>query len=144
MSEQQIDYSNIQETPSVAKSSWRPPRHVYFGKRNPEDGVMEEEPTYVHQEFPRMLYKKDGEKIVALIVNSDTELTLALAKGAEKNPAAFGHLTAPSFEEVTAMRAKAEAKEAEKKEQTAEEKKWRDMNGEERAAYQAKKAQEAE
>lgn len=143
MNELEIDYSQIQEAPPVVKSSWRPPRHVFFGKKNPEDGTMEEEPIYTHQEFPRMMYRMENDKIAAFIVNNSTELTLALSKGAKKNPSAFGYLTAPSFEQVTEMRAKAAAKDLEKNEQSAGGKKWRDMNAEERAAFQAAKAQEA-
>lgn len=117
----EIDYSNIAEPVPAPRTSWRPPRHVFFGKRNPEDGVMEEEPTYVYQEYPRMLYSKRDGKIVASIVNSDEERDGLLAKGWALTPAAFGHLTAPSFEEHQAMLAEqAAVLEKEESEKTEE------------------------
>jgi hypothetical protein len=104
MQELTIDYSKIQEKAVETKSTWRPPRHVFFGKRDPETGAMEDEPSYVYQEFPRMLYLKRDNSIEASIVNSDEELSEKLAEGWVKNPAQFGFLTAPSFEQLNEMR----------------------------------------
>lgn len=103
--EMKIDYSRIPETQVEQKSSYRPPRHVYFGKRDPETGMMEEEPTYVHQDYPRMIYKMEGGGIVADIVNDDESLNDRLKDGWVKNPSELGYLTAPSFEQVLAMKA---------------------------------------
>lgn len=103
MQELTIDYSKIQEKPVETKSTWRPPRHVFFGKRDPETGSMEEESSYVYQEFPRMLYLKRENRIEATVVNSDDELTAHLADGWVKNPSEFGFLTAPSFDQLKEM-----------------------------------------
>lgn len=100
----EIDYSRIPEAPVEQKSSYRPPRHVFFDRRDPETGMMVEEPKYVHQDYPRMMYKREGEKIVADVIHDDTELTHRLNSGWVKNPGELGYLTAPSFEETLAMR----------------------------------------
>jgi hypothetical protein len=140
MPELKIDYSGLVEAPSTVKSSWRPPRHVFFGKRNPEDGTMEEEPVYVHQEYPRLIYKLDGDVIKARLVHSDAERDPLLADGWAKTPADFGYIGAPSFEEVVKMREAAKAKAAESvSAEPAAPKKWANMNAEERAAYKAEK-----
>jgi hypothetical protein len=99
----EIDYSNIQQVPVTQPSAWKPPRHVFFGGRNRETGEMLEEPIYEHKEYPRMLYKLEGQKIVARTINSDDEFA-ALGPGWEKTPAAFGHLTAPSFEQAQELK----------------------------------------
>lgn len=111
MPELKIDYTGIPQTEVIAKSSYRPPRHVFFGKRDPETGMMEEEPKYVHQEYPKMLYKLMGEVIKAEIVMNDKDRDAKLEDGWATNPAKFGYLTAPSFDEVQAMKAKDEAAE---------------------------------
>lgn len=107
-----IDYSNIQEKPVEYKSTWKSPRHVFFGKRDPETGQMEDEQTYVYQEYPRMLYFKREDRIEAAIVNTDEERDEKLAKGWVKNPAEHGFLTAPSFQQIQDMKAMAERAEA--------------------------------
>lgn len=139
----EIDYSRIPEAPIEHKSSYRPPRHVFFDRRDPETGMMAEEPKYVHQDYPRMIYKREGEKIIADVIDNDTDLTHRLNSGWVKNPGELGYLTAPSFEETLVMRGitKPEGKAAEAEANIAAEgqKKWRDMNAEERAAFQAQK-----
>lgn len=113
MQELSIDYSNIQEKPVEPKSTWRPPRHVFFGKRDPETGAMEDEGSYVYQEYPRMLYFKRDDRIEATIVHSDEERDAKIAKGWAKNPAEHGFLTAPSFQQLQEMREMAERAQAE-------------------------------
>ena len=115
--------------------------------------MMEERPIYVHQEYPRMMYKVIDGVIVADLVHDDTSKTLRLGAGWVKNVAELGLLTAPSFEQLLEMKQKPlpEAKAAEtlanlaasEPDTGAGEKKWRDMNAEERAAFQAKKAAKA-
>ena len=100
----EIDYSEIPQPPATTlPSGWKAPRHVYFGKKDPQTGQMEDEPTYVHQEYPRMLYAKREGRVVARVVNSAGERN-ALGDGWETTPAKFGILTAPSFDELLAMR----------------------------------------
>lgn len=99
----EIDYSQIPQTEvHRSEEEWEPPTHKFFGKSLP-NGKKEKEPIYVHQEYPRMVYAKTGEKISARIVNSDLEFA-KLGDGWEKTPAAFGHIGAPSFEEHLAMK----------------------------------------
>lgn len=103
----EIDYSSIlQPVPETAQEDWEPPVHKYFGKKLP-NGKTEKEPVYSYQEYPRIMYGMREGKIHAKVVNSDHEKQ-ALGPNWATNPAAFGHLTAPSFEQVLAMREKAE------------------------------------
>jgi hypothetical protein len=103
MSQPAIDYSGIKQDEVAVPSSWRPPRHVYFGKRDPNTGVMDEEPAYVHQEFPRMIYQKRASRIVADVVTTQHQLDERLSDGWVKTPGELGLLTAPSFEQWQAM-----------------------------------------
>lgn len=160
--ELKIDYSRIPQAEVVSKSSYRPPRHVFFGKRDPESGMMEEEPQYVHQEYPRMVYKKEGATIIADLCHNDSDMTQFLNTGWVKNLAEVGYLSAPSFEEHLKMKgigqttdvaatiaADTAAMSATSTDTTAEpdtgagQKKWRDMNAAERAAFQAAKQKAA-
>lgn len=154
--ELKIDYSRIPQTEVITKSSYRPPRHVFFGKRDPETGMMEEEPKYVHQEYPRMVYKREAETIIADLCHNDSDMTQFLNTGWVKSLAEVGYLSAPSFEEHLKMKgigqatASAGAAQAEPAAATSDvdtgagQKKWRDMNATERAAFQsAKQAQAA-
>lgn len=110
MADLEIDYSQLAPVAGVSlDEDWEPPIHRFFGKKL-ENGKQEKEPIYVHQEYPRLFYALQGDKIVARLVHSDTELD-KLGAGWEKNPSAFGHISAPSFEQIQAMR---EEKEAEK------------------------------
>lgn len=105
----EIDTSNIQQAPATQSSSWRAPRHVYFGKKG-ADGIMEDEPVYVHRPFPAMLYKVNTEKkLMACIVQNDAELKSRAADGWENSPEKFGIFTAPSFEQINAMKEAAAA-----------------------------------
>ena len=103
----EIDYSGIPQAPSTAPSAWRPPRHVFFGKKG-ADGIMEDEPVYVHQSFPCMLYKMRGETVTACIVQDADQLAQRTADGWADSPAKFGIVTAPTFDQVAAMEAQAD------------------------------------
>lgn len=105
--EVKIDYSQIAPVADVPRSeeSWDAPRKVFFGKKN-ERGQMEKEPVYVHQEFPRMIYKWQEEKIIANIVHNQKEKDAALADGWEVSLAEMGVITAPSHEQILEMKAR--------------------------------------
>lgn len=100
-----VDYSELPPAPAgpnPSASRWRKPPHVFFGKKLP-DGTMEEEPEYVHQEYPRMMYfkNKDGSLKVRQ-VNNDDECS-ALGSGWKKSAAEHGVVTCPSFEQMVEL-----------------------------------------
>ena len=97
----EIDTSLIKQEPSGTPQTWRPPRHVFFGKKG-TDGQMEEEPTYVYQAFPCMLYKPLDGKLSAVLVHNDEDKAARIAEGYADSPAKFGVITAPSFEQMNA------------------------------------------
>lgn len=105
----EIDYSRI--APAIPtktnEEDWDPPPHKYFGPKNSR-GKPIPEPVYVHQEYPRTMYKLENGKIIALLVSSDKQRE-SLGEGWEKTPAAFGYIGAPSREEHLAMLVDAEA-----------------------------------
>lgn len=108
MADLEIDYSQLAPTQTVIlDEEWEPPQHRFFGKRL-ENGKQEKEPVYVHKEYPRLFYSLQGDKIVAKLVNSDSELE-KLGKGWEKNPSAFGYISAPSFEQIQEINAQKDA-----------------------------------
>lgn len=111
----EIDYSSIPNSAIKLDEDWDPPVHVHFGRKL-ENGKREKEPVYVHQEYPRMVYAKPADKIIAKIVNSDDELK-ALGEGWEKSPAAFGLITCPSFEQIEEMKAQKLSPEKDSKEE---------------------------
>lgn len=102
MSKPVIDYSEIpvQET-SVSDDSWEAPRHVYFGKKDPNTGKMEKEPVYRHQPFPEVMYRKreDG-SIQARQVDGPVEQRAAVAAGFVSGLTALGVVTCPSRDQV--------------------------------------------
>lgn len=100
----EIDYSDIPEV-QVAKSQnkWVPPRHVYFGPKD-ADGSPLPEPVYEHQEYPRAMYIRAGEKLKAGIAKDETQCREMMEKGYKKSLADFGIITAPSFDQAKAMR----------------------------------------
>lgn len=99
MEKLEIDYSQLPSSAPVRnEDEWEPPVHKYFGPKNTQTGKKIPEPVYVHQEYPRTFYAKQGSRIVARLVRSDEELK-SLGEGWEKNPSAFGFIGAPSFEE---------------------------------------------
>jgi len=105
-------------TPVQSKSTWKPPRHVYFGPRDPMTGDLGEEPVYVHQEYPRLVYKLDGEKIKAAMINSAGELS-ALGEGWVKNPGELGYIGAPTLEQSFKMAEEEAARQRELEEKNA-------------------------
>lgn len=118
MSKLEIDYGEISQPASeVLQEDWEPPIHKYFGKKDAK-GKMEKEPVYSYIEFPRILYGRRDGKIMARVVNTTAEKEALLEKGFALNPAEFGYLTAPSFEQrleqEDAERKAKEAKQAEK------------------------------
>jgi len=102
MQKLEIDYSEISlPAGSVQQEEWEPPVHKYFGKKLP-NGKTEKEPVYSYKEYPRMMYGLRDGKIVARVVNTDEERA-ALPANWEPTFAAFGHISAPSFEQKIAM-----------------------------------------
>jgi hypothetical protein len=72
-----IDYSRVPEPQVVKPNVWKPPKRVYYGKRD-EDGQMEDEPALntgkgEHVEYPRFMYARVGGKVSAALVNNDEE-----------------------------------------------------------------------
>ena len=110
-------YSN--STPvDQKKATWRAPRHVYFGPRDPETGDMAEEPVYQHQEYPRLMYRLDAEsgKIRAQMVNSSGEQA-QLGEGWVKTPGELGYIGAPTLEDTFRMAEEARKFREEKEEE---------------------------
>lgn len=97
-----IDFSEIQQSipANPNAENWEPPRHVFYGKRDQQTGRMESEPRYQYQPYPQMLFAKVGEKIRAVVVQNADEAQKKRAEGYEDSPAAFGVVTAPTFDEV--------------------------------------------
>ena len=98
MNEIEIDYSSVQTVDKVIDEEWEAPSHKYFGRKL-ENGKTEKEAAYVHQEYPRLVYSKPKDKIIAKVINSENELK-SLGAGWEKNASAFGYLSAPSFDQL--------------------------------------------
>lgn len=108
MNKLEIDYSEIaQDHIAAIQEDWEPPVHKFFGKKDAR-GKMEKEPIYVHQEYPRLMYAKREDRIVAREVKSEEDLQDLIERDREvkweKNPAAFGYVGAPSFEEALKLR----------------------------------------
>lgn len=108
MADLEIDYSHVPNPLGVEASRWKAPRHVYFGRKL-EDGTMEDEPTYVHKDFPSLRYALQGNKIVARQVENAAELA-ELGDEWKDTPAAFGYVSAPSFEDAAAKKSGLEVK----------------------------------
>ena len=103
--DEQIDYSGVPTTQTgVVTSAWKPPRHVFFGKKDPNTGQMEDEPVYVHQDFPAFRYKKqpDGRIVAAMVNNVDEDA--ALDSAWVDSPGKLGLVTHPSFEQRVAAK----------------------------------------
>ena len=94
----EIDFSAIPQQTTSTPSTWKPPRHVYFGPKDPATGQMMDEPIYTFQAYPKMVYAKREDRLVARIVNSKDEWD-ALGKGWSDSISSLGVTTAPSFEE---------------------------------------------
>lgn len=78
--------------------AYKPPRHVFFGPKDPITGEAMEEPVYEYVEFPRMLYHPElGE----MVVNSQEEVD---SLGDEWKTKPIGAPHAPSQEELRAAR----------------------------------------
>lgn len=106
----EIDYSAVQQPRIETPETWEPPPHVFYGKKM-ANGRSEKEPTYVYQEFPRMLYGMIEDRIRAAIVNTTAEKEALLAKGYRLSPAEWGIETCPGVETVIARKIEKEATE---------------------------------
>lgn len=101
-----IDYSGIApQQVTTDPQQWEPPRHVFFGRKDPNTGRMAPEPASnmghgPRNQFPSLLYRKEGESLKATLVNSEAELKAALDAGYVDSPAKFGVVSAPSFEQI--------------------------------------------
>lgn len=104
MSGTEIDFTDVVQTP-VVQQPWKPPRHVYFGPKDPATGQQIDEPVYVRdktnpeQDFPRFLYALVGGKIKGQKVSSQAEQD-ALGPDWRDTPAVYGAVTAPTFEQT--------------------------------------------
>lgn len=114
-----IDYGLIDHAVVEAVADWEPPKHVYFGKKL-ANGRMEVEPTYKHQEFPKMLYAKIEGRVRADIAKDQTDLDNMTARGFVDSPAAFGLETAPSKDVATQRRIAQEKDEIHSKTETVQ------------------------
>lgn len=84
------------------------PKMVFFGKKDPVTGEMEEDPRedYVYQEYPRAMYHKDHPPVQ---IESDDDLAElnAMEPGWSKTPL---EITCPSADQAAELaRARAEA-----------------------------------
>lgn len=84
----------------------KPTRHVYFGPKDPNTGEMMEEPLYVHQEFPKTLYRDDGDGGFETVVAVSAAEVESLGKEWVDSPAKLGFVTHP---DQASIKAKAEA-----------------------------------
>ena len=109
MEQPQIDYSEVVSTPSQTVDEWEPPVHKYFGPKDAKTGKMKSEPVYQHQEYPRTVYAKKGDKIQARLVASDAEFK-SLGAGWTKNLMELGYYSAPSQEQLLEMRKRSDEK----------------------------------
>lgn len=115
-----FDYSEVQALEvNPGADAWEPPRHVYFGPKDPSTGKMAKEPVYRHQPFPALMYRKREDGVIgARQVNNESERSQAIAAGFADTP---GVITAPSREQILAMEAEARAVAAAKAQAEAEE-----------------------
>lgn len=98
-----LDYSSVMETQvTIEGDTWEPPVHKYFGRKLP-NGKMEPEPRYTHQEYPKMKYADVNGSIRVKQVGSVQE-EAKLGEEWVDNPAKFGYIGAPSFEQMLEMR----------------------------------------
>lgn len=79
-------------------------KHVYYGPKDPVTGEMIEEPTYVHQNLPRMLFHPDydGWPNSGKMFDTEEAVAEALGDGWVKSPAEKGITTAPSLAQLEA------------------------------------------
>lgn len=101
----EFDYSAITEPVSGQPSAWEAPRHVYFGPRDQNTGRMAQEPVYTHKSFPAMLYKKAGGRVVVQIAQGQADMDRMKNEGFTPNLAELGIITAPSHDQIQALKA---------------------------------------
>lgn len=95
-----IDYSLIPETVDQKSEDWDPPRHVFFGSRDPVTGKMSKEPVYTHKSLPAMLYRMEGGLLRAQVAQDEPDLKRLLAAGWSGDLASLGVITAPSRAQI--------------------------------------------
>ena len=96
-----LDFSDLVAPPTgTAEADYEPPRHVFFGKKDPGTGKMAKEPVYVHQSFPKMLYKLEAGRIRVTLVDSDRAYKVHQKDGWADSPEEFGYIGAPSQEQI--------------------------------------------
>lgn len=81
-------------------------KHVYQGPKDPNTGEMLEEPVYVHQDLPRMLYHPEypGFPRDGKVFETEEAVAEALADGWFKSPGDAGVITEPSREQSEAIK----------------------------------------
>lgn len=82
-------------------------KHVYFGPIDKDTGERSQEmPTYVHQDYPKVLYHPewDGFPFEGRTVANEAEAVALMDRGWAESPADFGVETAPSQESVAAAK----------------------------------------
>lgn len=88
----------------MAKSPKAP--HVYYGPKDPETGQMVE-PTYTHQEYPKMLYLADEEAesgFVHKTAKDEAEHKALEEQGYVEDLASLDIVTCPSTEQIEAAK----------------------------------------
>ena len=96
-----IDFSDLVVPPTgTAEADYEPPKHVFYGKKDQRTGRMEKEPVYVHQAYPKMLYKLEAGRIRVTQVNDERAFKVYAKDGWAESPAEFGYIGAPSQEEI--------------------------------------------
>jgi hypothetical protein len=111
----EFDISGIPQPQPVQRDSWRAPRHVYFGPRDPVTGDLAPEPTLntghgPYIPYPKHVYRKKADgNLQVRQVNSDAEWESLGRKEWKSSPAELGVITAPSWEQNQAAQAAAVA-----------------------------------
>ncbi len=77
------------------EENWEPPPHVFYGKRL-ANGKSEKLPPYTYQEYPRMLWKLEDNRLRTRVVGNDADKMALLNSGWGLSPADFGVETCPS------------------------------------------------
>lgn len=96
-----LDFSDLVAPPTgTAEADYEPPRHVFFGKKDPSTGKMAKEPVYVHQAYPKMLFKLESGRIRVTIVDAERAHKIHQKDGWAESPAEFGYIGAPSQEQI--------------------------------------------
>lgn len=90
--------------------AYKPPRHVYFGPKDPATGEPMDEPVYYHQHFPKAMFRLDDDGNVESRTFVTQEALDAAGDEWVDSPAKLGVTTHPSQEELEAKREAERAK----------------------------------